>query len=560
MNDGDQPDQTGPLSLISLSQSDETLSGLWTFDEFTNEDRSAADLATGLTSVGFIRAALRRGALLWCITGVVGMLVGFFVLTALPPAHQASASVLLGINNFEQPGDAADDDQAIAESRAVAGDALRALGMRESPAAFAANYTVTILTSRVLVFTVKATSSPAAVRQANALMASFLNFQKQDLVTTFANVSTLLQQQITQAQQHISSLNGQINHLSAQPATPAQAAKLRSLQAESNRAASAFTTLQESIAGNKANDQIYAETLVGGSRALDPAVATQPSLKRLLVIYVGTGLIAGLALGMFIVIVRALVSDKLRRRDDVARAIGAPVKLSVGQVRLSRRRSGSQGLEAAQSPEVRRIVGHLAKTVPPGRPGTAALAVVPVDDAQVAALSVASLAWGCAKGLPDMQIVVADLCPGAPAGHLLGGWEPGVHEVHVDGVRLVVAIPEPDDVAPVGPVGHASGLGPPSAFTKAVTDAYDKADLLLTLASLDPSLGDEQLAGWAPGAVAVVTAGRSSAERIHAVAEMIRLSGTELISAVLVGADRTDQSLGVTDRSSPPPSASLGVG
>jgi len=44
----------------------------------------------------------------------------------------------------------------------------------------------------------------------------------------------------------------------------------------------------------------------------------------------------------------------------------------------------------------------------------------------------------------------------------------------------------------------------------------------------------------------VMTAGRSSSTRIHAVGEMIRLAGTPLISAVLVGADKTDESLGAT--------------
>jgi hypothetical protein len=42
----------------------------------------------------------------------------------------------------------------------------------------------------------------------------------------------------------------------------------------------------------------------------------------------------------------------------------------------------------------------------------------------------------------------------------------------------------------------------------------------------------------------MVTGGRSSAARIHAVAEMLRLAGITLISGVLVGADKTDQSLG----------------
>jgi hypothetical protein len=44
----------------------------------------------------------------------------------------------------------------------------------------------------------------------------------------------------------------------------------------------------------------------------------------------------------------------------------------------------------------------------------------------------------------------------------------------------------------------------------------------------------------------MVTAGQSSWTRIHAVADMIRLAGTSLLSAVLVTADKADEGLGIT--------------
>ena len=45
----------------------------------------------------------------------------------------------------------------------------------------------------------------------------------------------------------------------------------------------------------------------------------------------------------------------------------------------------------------------------------------------------------------------------------------------------------------------------------------------------------------------MVTAGESTAEKVLSVGEMIRLAGTRLDSAVLIGADKTDESLGVPD-------------
>ena len=175
--------------------------------------------------------------------------------------------------------------------------------------------------------------------------------------------------------------------------------------------------------------------------------------------------------------------------------------------------------------------------------GAAALAVVPVDDLQVPALSLVSLAVSL-RG-EGKQVVVADLCSGAPAARLLGAKDPGVREVSVQDARLTVAVPERDDMVPVGPLGRGSAPAQRSSFTEAVAAACASANLLLTLATLDPSLGGEHLATWATDAVAVVTAGRSSWTKIHGVGEMVRLSGTRLVSAVLVGADKTDESLGI---------------
>ena len=75
--------------------------------------------------------------------------------------------------------------------------------------------------------------------------------------------------------------------------------------------------------------------------------------------------------------------------------------------------------------------------------------------------------------------------------------------------------------------------------------AYSTADVLLTLAALDPMLGAEHLATWAADVVVIVTAGKSSWTRLRAVGEMVRLAGMRTVSAVLVGADKTDESLGV---------------
>jgi hypothetical protein len=143
-----------------------------------------------------------------------------------------------------------------------------------------------------------------------------------------------------------------------------------------------------------------------------------------------------------------------------------------------------------------------------------------------------------------MKVVVADLCAGAPAARLLGATEPGVTWVNTGRNRLAVVIPGPDEIIPVGPLERGSSR---SEVSEDLKKACAASDLVLTLSAVDPSLGADHLAGWATDAVVVVAAGKASATRLHAVGELLRVAGLTF-SAVLVGADATDESLGLTPR------------
>src|SRR5258708_27488360 len=101
-------------------------------------------------------------------------------------------------------------------------------------------------------------------------------------------------------------------------------------------------------------------------------------------------------------------------------------------------------------------------------------------------MSVMSLAVACAQ--EGKRVVVADLCSGAPAARLLGAKGPGVHMVSADSAHLVTAVPDPTEFAPVGPLRPPSPRAD-SAIAGELTAACASADLLLTLITLDPSVG-----------------------------------------------------------------------
>jgi capsular polysaccharide biosynthesis protein len=518
------------------------LGELGAYEDFAVAEDRSADFVPSLVSLGFFKAALRRSARFLCLAAIAGLIAGLGAYLATPHPDQASTTLLLPLGNssnitsitaFEE---VVTDNQTTAQSRSVAGLVIRNLGLRQSVDSFLSSYSATSVTDRVLVITASASSSDQAVLRANAIAKAFLQVRADELLSEQELTRGSLEQQIGQVEQNISSLARQISRLAAEPASPGQQSQLSSLRAESSQATSTLTALQRALVSEQTNTQPATAVDARGAVVLDAATPLPHSWLKHLLLYALIGLVVGVVLGVAVVVFRALLSNRLRRRDDVAQALGAPVKLSVGRVRPSR-----QGVP--RDPDIQRIAAYLDRAVPTDPGHSAALAVVPVDDPRAAASSLVSLALSRAQ--QGEYVVLADLATGAPAARLLGFREHGVREVSVHNTRLTVAVPEGDDVLPpTGPLGRAQVQGSP--FTDAVTAACARANLLLTLATLDVSFGGDHLATWATDAVAVITAGRSSWATISAAGEMVRLSGTRLVSAVLIGADHSDESLGVT--------------
>ena len=531
--------------IFSLNGNDGLPERLKAFDDFNPTEERPATLANGLVSLAFIRGALRRTTAFWCAMAIVGLVIGVGINLKFPPAYKASTSVLITYAPGENPSGAVLDNQAIAQSRSVAQAAMAKLGIHESVGSFVAATTVTVVTERVLGITVSAPTSDAAVSRASAVANSFLQVRARQIETGQKLLLTTLQNVVNRDEQNVTSISAQISRVSAEPATTAQQGKLRTLHAQLNQAQTQVGVDQQTLEDTKASTATM--SAITGSVVLDPAQPLAHSHLKYLVIYAFTGMVLGLFTGIGLVVVQAILSNRLRRRDDVTSALGAPVRLSVGALGLSRWRPGRHGLGATENAGIRRIAAHLRAAVPHTVRGADGLAVIAVDDPGAAALSVVSLAMSRAR--EGRTVVVADLASGAPVAALLGSKGPGVRPVSVHDTQLTLAVPDRDDLSPFGPSGPAPADEPRSEFTAAVTEACASADLLLTLVTLDPSIGADHVASWASRAVAVITVGRSSWAKIHGVSEMVRLAGVSLVSAVLVGVDKNDESLGVTEQS-----------
>ena len=508
----------------------------WAYDDYPPvEDESVADPTAGLASLGYIATAIRRRLALVAAAALIGLFVGTAGYVLAPPAFQAEISLYLSTAPGQNPGQAMGTDVTLAQAHSVDAAVVRKLGLAESPSQLLASYTVTAETNEVMLIMTRAPSSAEAMREATAVATEFLRFRANQAATEQQAELATLNQQITQEKQQVAATTRQLTAATAEPVSAARTAELARLRPLSRREQLALAGLQQTATGYP----VTTAQQVAGSGVLDAAAAIPRSRLRTPAEYVGGGLVGGLVLGAGFVVVGALVSDRLRRRDDVSRALGAPVGMSVGRVRAGGR-VWRPGLRVVRGRPVVRAGAYLGGLVPGSGSGPSGLAVVPVGGDRAAAAVVVAAAL--ARAREGAQVIVADLCAGAPAARLLGVRGPGVKMASGQEGQLAVVVPEPGEIAPAGPAVRPG----PGVRLVLAREVYQAADVLLVLVPLDPLGGSEHLASWAGRAVAVVSAGETSATRINAVGELIRLAGVTQLPAVLLGADRNDETVGAT--------------
>lgn len=523
------------------------------YDAAFDDWPTVADSSPGLVSLGFIGSALRRGLRVWLTLTVVGLLVGVFLAKEQMPGPSATTTVLLDTSAGGQgQGGELATDAAIAQSIPVAAAVVAQLGLTQTPVSFLGTYTVIVGTTQILTITAKGPTDDAAVQRASAIATQFLAFRAKYWEQQLKQTVDSLNQQISQAQQHLDAIDKQISEVSAKSSNSSQQAELSGLKVQQTDASNTLASLKQDASGTQLQAQTTTAQIVHGSEVLSPATPGKRSVKKTLALYGIGGLVGGLMIGMAIVTIGAISSDRLRRRDDIAIAVGTPVRLSVGRLRSYRwlpdRRERSGRLDR----DMDRVVEHLRNAVPVNLRGTAGLAVVAADDAPTVARVAVKLALTSSQ--QRRRVVLADLSAGAPAARRLGVTDPGISTVSPDGVPIVVVVPEVEEVAPVGPLRKP----PPGSarVSEQLVETCAHADLLLSVVTLDPAFGGDHLGTWATDAVLVATAGRSTGTRLHAAGEMTRLAGVRLDSVVVLEANKGDESLGtVTADYQPPASA-----
>lgn len=522
---------TGPGQPTGLPM--ETADGFteWGYGFPPAVDGPAEETPTGLIDLGYLGAALRRSRRLWLTIAAAGLFIGAALFVSSKPSYQATAAILLkGDPTMDAPTQILTASE-IAQEPTVAQLALKNLGLPGTRLP----YTVTVIDNQVLTISLGAATSAAAVREVDAVAGAFLQIRDQAVQSLATGTINGESEQLTQDQQSVKSLDEQVNQVASEPASTAQQHQLTNLQAERSAAATALTNLQQ----QQADSRLIAADMLSGSRVMSTSLPTAASRKKAAIEEVGGTFFGSLFLGLAIVVIRAVLSDRLYRRDDVAVALSAPVRMSVLSGADGKRRLNVGGRDARREADLARVTECLRNCVPVSTMGHASLAIVPVDDQGfVTAALTALIELYASEG---KHVAVADLAGGTLAGSL-GASQPGVHVVTMNAGRAAVVLPGAGQVAPTGPRGHGSLH---VASGDDIAALYSSCDIVLALATLDPAIGADHLGTWADEAVAVVTAGRSSVARVQAVGEMIRDAGVRLTAGILLGADKKDESFGL---------------
>jgi capsular polysaccharide biosynthesis protein len=493
-----------------------------------------------LIRVSTLLAALRRRRRVWVGAALAGLLAAtaFFVLRG--PQYSADTTLLIRRTtiNPEDPAQAMDTDIQLAQSRTVAGRALNQLQLHEPLATFQSSYKVTSLTNDVIEFSANASTSNGAVRIANTLANAYVGFLAQSVQRETQVEIAAMQQEANTLQAEVGPLDTQITTATIEvgnSTSSATASTLGDLLAERSQVEGQIDTVQQQISNVTADSA----AVVQNTRVVDPALASHRSLLKNLIIDIPAGLLGGAALGAGWVMFTEAVSTRVRRREDVMMALDAPVAVSVGSVTPPRRlhwprSSAATGSSGPASPrrEVAKMARHLREVLATAHSATPDLAVVSVASDDEAALAAASMVQGLLGEGSD--VLVVDLSATSALARRFGVAPNAVSQVAHTGLDAKLWV-----------VSRSLAEGSSIDDWLQLHNLRDETEAVVVLASLDPAEGAGHLAALATTAVAVVTSGRSTAATLRATSQMLRAAGLRLDSAVLVGADPTDESYGV---------------
>lgn len=491
----------------------------WNIDD---EPGSAGSGAESLfVSLHFLRGALLRKWRTLATFVFAGAVLALVALHVMPAASSASTALILAHPSGEDQATAMATDVSLLRTRTVAQHTIDAMELSTTPDQLQKTVTVSAPTPEILEITVDAATPSAAVARLSAFSSAYLAFRSALVRAASDGIVKGDQTRIKQLQHQSQNLTQQYDLLVAKHDASSQASANDLLSRRSQLDAE-ISSLQQDIQ----QSSLDTESILAASHTVDAPALNPPHRAKRMVLVVMSGLIGGTAAGVGLVLMMALLSNRLRRRDEVALALRRPVKFSARSTSSWRR--GRRGLTLRDQDVLAAGLG----TALTDDPQPQRLALVTTGAPRDGASVVARLAQRLAE--EGRRVCLVDL---SDKGHLAGA-------VGRTGQQCAVLRPTGTVATAPGPLSLASSYTGRLSIDEAGWEEWSGAEVVLVLADAELGVGAGPLSTWADRAVLLVRAGAASAELLDSVSRVFEATGIEIDFAMLVGADTTDESPG----------------
>jgi hypothetical protein len=417
-------------------------------------------------------------------------------------------------------------DVSLLTTRVVAERTLAVLGLTLSPQEILDSVTpVPTGSTEVLQITMTAPTEAEAIRRLEAFTTTYLRFRAEE-------VSARSQILITGYERRLEEHEAQLQDVDKKIAvTVPDDDTMTDLVTERSKLRQQISSLEDL----RQEAELQQSAVVNASRAIDSVAPAPPPGLRRVVLVLTSAIIGGAALGVFLVLVQAIVSDRLWLRMEVATALAAPVILSLRSVApLPRVASVLAFLPPVRQADARRGVdrqrlGHALSMPPPQPSPRHCLAVICLPGARDVQFGLVAAALSLQDA--GQTVTLVDLTStGGVAGVVARLVDPSIAE------RPEVFRPKVVPSLRNGPADLAA------ADWDDLARANVRNGTTLLITDLDPAVGVDYLTAWTNDVLVAVTAGKSSAELVRTAGELIRSAGLHLRGAVLLKTVRDDVS------------------
>jgi uncharacterized protein involved in exopolysaccharide biosynthesis len=446
---------------------------------------------------------------------IVAAFVGAAVLITmtLPEVYEASARVLV---SGTDDADLIETAVVEAQSDAIALDVMAQVGFDGTLEDFNEVVGVSSITVSVIQFTAQADTPEEAEQIAQSMAVAYVAYERQTSITTSDVAVSSLESRQADLTAELAVLDEQ---LTVPGLTPLQE---QSLVSERDRVAAeldATTGALDTIRVESAQDQQSTRIVLNASAPAEPV-----SPKLLINVFIG--LVVGIGVALLYVMTRDNGRGRVRRRDEVANALGADV---VGAAsRASRKQWADRIGERLWPLEVKQVGLRLIGESLPNE-----IVVVSLNaDVETAALAILIAELAADQGAESALLPVAGTAD--EVGRLLtdAGLVEGESDFRAYGLV-------------VGPNGRdttwcSSGREP--------IVPMPKPDLTISTTSLQPRRPNRLPLGHLVGprvcGYIVARSGQSEAKQIASAGDELRAAGVEVRGAIIIDPDRFDGSSG----------------